>query len=133
MFPVWLASDTLPTKQQVLGVLINGRPKAYALPDLLEHPVVNDSLGGRSIVVVTHPDEGGARVYDRGAVEFLESPELASGEMRLTDSEGRVWRVGEEALERLDGPSMRLVRVPTHMAFWFGWYASYPETQVFLR
>ena len=36
----------------------------------------------------------------------------------------------EEALVLVDGDE-RLERLPGHAAFWFGWYAQFPETEVY--
>jgi hypothetical protein len=45
----------------------------------------------------------------------------------LTDTEGRLWRQTEEALVLEDGSEV-LPRFVAHRAFWFGWYAQYPDT-----
>ena len=55
MFPVWLQSEALATKAQVLGVLLGGVPKAYHIEALAETPVLNDSIGRSGLVVVTEP------------------------------------------------------------------------------
>ena len=57
MFPVVTRSQVLPTKSQVFGLTFNGRQRAYPLEVLEQEPVINDSLGGVDIVVVT-PDNG---------------------------------------------------------------------------
>ena len=49
----------------------------------------------------------------------------------LTASDGQLWRVEEDALVRVDDPSVQLPRIPTHNAYWFGWYSFYPETEVY--
>ena len=53
MFPVWQRSDLLHTKALILGITVNGEAKAYSLVRLVKEPVVNDSLGGKSLVVIT--------------------------------------------------------------------------------
>jgi hypothetical protein len=130
IFPVWQQSDALPAKAQVLGVIVNGAPKAYDLLSLVSQPVLNEGLGGVNIVIVTPPGTSAARVYVRGAAEFREAS-TAEGETVLTDSAGRRWRMTEEALIRADDPLIRLGRLPVHSSFWFGWYAAYPNTQVY--
>ena len=37
----------------------------------------------------------------------------------------------EEYLLNAADPSQRLMRVPTHMSFWFGWYAFHPDTEIY--
>ena len=70
MFPVWQQSDELSTKGQVLGLIVNGETRAYPLQVLQQTPVINDSLGGENLVVVSDIT-GGARAYQRGPHQFL--------------------------------------------------------------
>ena len=37
----------------------------------------------------------------------------------------------EEALISLDNPESRLERLPSRSAFWFGWFAFQPSTEVY--
>ena len=62
MFPVWQRSDLLHTKALILGITVNGEAKAYSLVRLVKEPVVNDSLGGKSLVVITVGRARSARV-----------------------------------------------------------------------
>ena len=128
IFPVPRRSDRLPTKAHVLGLSINGHSRAYPLETLSMEPVINDSLGSEGLVVVT---EGGARAYEGGAHTFSE---VRPGEGRaaiLVDERGRQWQVQEEALVLTEDPTQRLKRLPSRTAYWFGWYAFYPDTDVY--
>ena len=51
--------------------------------------------------------------------------------MKLVDKNGHVWDVTEEALVNTSDSSQTLPRIPTHSSFWFGWYAFYPETELY--
>jgi hypothetical protein len=44
-------ADYLETDDQVIGVLINGKARAYPIKILNWHEAVNDSLEGRSLLV----------------------------------------------------------------------------------
>ena len=130
MFPVWRNNDELTTKGQVIGLNINGETKAYPLEVLRKTTVVNDELGGQSLVVVT-TGWLGSRAYERGDRTFLLEEGDDTETPVLTDSNGVLWRVEEDALVAVDDPSSRLLRIPTHNAYWFGWYSFYPETEVY--
>ena len=53
MFPVWRQSRALPNKARIFALQIEGVAKAYPLDELNRAGgVVNDTLGGRSLVVV---------------------------------------------------------------------------------
>ena len=130
MFPVPHRSSLLSTKGQVLGLKLDGQSKAFPLNVLLEQPVINDSLGTKNLVVVTSPG-GAARAYQRGRYKFASTTTGAEGVTSLTDQQGREWRVDEDALVQAENSSHRLERLPGHMAYWFGWFAFNPDTDVY--
>ena len=47
----------------------------------------------------------------------------------VLDENGRSWQVTEEALVGPDGETLE--RINGHLAYWFGWYAFYPETELY--
>ena len=50
----------------------------------------------------------------------------------MVDESGQPWRLGESELR--PGPGVEapsLPRVPGHVAYWFGWFAFYPKTEVY--
>ena len=133
MFPVLQKSEELPTKSRVLGLSINGRSRAYSQAALELEPVLNDSLGGDGLVVVT-PDGGTGsrafrregRIFDAAGGDYGEP-----GAVFLLDDQGHRWRMQEDALVRVDDPTLRLPRIPGRSSYWFGWYAFYPGTDVY--
>lgn len=141
MFPVAQRSALLDTKDQIYALTIDGEPKAYPLETVAEELVINDVhantnvvvIGTRGIVDVIRPDTDLAwyaagseiRVYDRGDLEFVatDDPEV------VVDADGNPWQVTEEALVGPDGAEAE--RIPGHLAYWFGWYAFFPNTAVY--
>ena len=90
---------------------------------LTRNPLYTDSIGLQDFLVVT--DSGGSsRVYEDGDVAFASY----DGAQTLRDSDGTTWRLAEDKLTAADG--RKLARLPSHRAFWFGWYASYPSTRL---
>ena len=210
MFPVWQRSHALHEKARVFTLLIDGRPKAYALEALdRAGGVLNDTLAGRSIVVHYRDAVGRVKLPARWGAEYandltleaaraaiqrhplglreltadmlLAMPtatrltlleeftlddrsgpltpefsidaglrnEVASrgliGETRayargahrftgqtrdaLLDERGRPWAVTEDALAGPEGE--RLPRLPGELAFWFGWFAFFPTSEIY--
>ena len=131
MFPVPERSTRLPTKSRVLGITLNGQSRAY--PDFALHkePVLNDSLGGMELVVVTIG--GGSRAYEGGGQKFTAgwTEGSRSESMVLLDENGGTWKITEDALVPADKSEESLGRLPSRSAFWFGWYAFYPSTEVY--
>ena len=39
----------------------------------------------------------------------------------------------EDSLVSVADPAQRLARLPTHVAYWLGWHAFYPDTEVYRR
>ena len=67
-FPEFLDSEEAQLQfdadEQVLGLSINGDNRAYSIPMLSRHEIVNDVLGGRPILVTFCPLTGSGIVYD---------------------------------------------------------------------
>ena len=100
MFPVPEKSEALPPKSQVLGITFNGQVRAYPQEILDQEPVINDSLGGGDLVVVTPDDGGGSRVYHRSDIHFVrvQRDEGERGSILLIDNAAGSWRLEEDAL-----------------------------------
>lgn len=65
------------------------------------------------------------RVYNRGGEYFNPSPENNV----LLDENGQSWQITEEALVGPNGKSAP--RISGHLAYWFGWYAMFPNTLIY--
>ncbi|MCY4662842.1 MAG: DUF3179 domain-containing protein [Acidobacteria bacterium] len=128
MFQVPQRDDRLANKDEVLVMLLDAsgggrQPVAIAADYLARHRLYETEQAGRRLVVVT--SRGGAnRVYDAGAVRF----ERAASDSRILDVTGRAWRVTADALVAEGDAERRLPRVAAQRAFWFGWYAQYPQS-----
>ena len=120
IFPIGLEDDRLARKAWVFGVEVGSQRMAFALDALHERGILNTVVGGVSIVLV--PGSGRAvRAYERGERIFS----LSDGELVADD--GTAWRLTDLGLLQRDAPT-RLPRVPGHLAYWFGWYAFFPDT-----
>ncbi len=143
MFPVWQRSAALDDKARIYALQIDGIPKAYPIERLVEERVVNDELAGQTVVLIAASEsivvdgislrtgavryDSGAevRAYERGGHQF--SP--GETEATVLDENGRIWDITEEALLGPEGE--QLERLPGHLAYWFGWFAFYPQTEVY--
>jgi hypothetical protein len=114
-------------KEVVFAIVVNGRPKAYPVETLKREGVTRDEVGGKPIVLVTNRRSGAVRAYESSGRRFADG-----GEARLTEEGGGgSWRIEEEALVGESGE--KLPRIAGHNAFWFGWYAFYPTTEIYGR
>ena len=129
MFQVSKTDARLRNKDEVLVMRVDDPkqpgarlPVAISAQYLRRHPVFSLMAAGERFVVVTTP-QGANRVY-RTPVEFLEQRAGAT----IADVDGRSWRVSETALVADGSPPGDAPRVSAQRAFWFGWYAQFPET-----
>jgi hypothetical protein len=139
MFPVWQRSQLLETKDRVFALQVDGIPKAYPIDLLIEEQVVNDLLGETEVVLValrgditvqsdlaTRYNAGGeVRAYARMGETFSPGPDAET----LVDASGHAWQVTEDALLGPGGQSAP--RLGGHLAYWFGWYAFFPNTLLY--
>lgn len=143
MFPVWQRSDLLATKDQIYALTLDGVPKAYPIVALTEAQVVNDRLAEQDVVLVatrgrvevegdsrragpvTYSAGAEVRAYVRSGQEFV----AAEGTDALIDSQNGRWQVTESALIGPNGEELE--RLPGHLAYWFGWFAFFPNTLVY--
>ena len=115
--------------------------KAYPIATIAEKRVVNDTLDGRPIVLITAQEIdtlgvgrgiGGVQYYSGGEVQAFERAEHAftpgPDAGTILDASGAAWQVTEGALVVPDGE--RVERISDHLAFWFGWHAFFPETEL---
>ncbi|UCG22981.1 MAG: DUF3179 domain-containing protein [Chloroflexota bacterium] len=142
MFPVWQRSDQLADKDFIYALHLDGVPKAYDVKTLAGKGLVNDTVGETPVVLVagdvitvnglhrragpvTYTNGGEVRAYDRGDETFSPGPEPGI----LLDAAGGPWQITEEALLGPDGQTAP--RLSGHLAYWFGWYAFFPETELY--
>ena len=129
MFGVPELDGRLPNKAEVLALRFPGAPGqqlAIWVAFLSRNRVYHDALGDREFVVVTDRS-GASRVYESASHRFTRW----DGAHAVWDDSGERWTLEEGGLV---GPAaVRLKRLPAHRAFWFGWYAQYPETRLVRR
>lgn len=127
-FPVWRQSDILERNARVYALRINGEAKAYPLEKLQSRRLVHDTVGGLDIVLVLDRESGAVRAFERRGLTF--GLPVTGSVSRLHGVDGTAWTMTEEGLVP-EAEGEMLPRVPGHVAFWFGWYAFYPETGVY--
>ena len=125
MFPIAWRDKQIKAKEWVYGLQLDSLTRAYPLKQLKDHPVVNDVIGERRIVLLSNSKHYTVRAYESANLDFSGFDDAGY----LNDAIGRQWEVKEEALREIGGDG-RLMRLPGHLAFWFGWYSFYPETEV---
>jgi hypothetical protein len=131
MFTVPRTDPRLKNKDEVLALLVfppqGGERRALAFDAglLRQERLLAHAFAGRDLLVVTTRD-GANRVYETGGHRFAG----ILPDDRLEDAEGRRFTAGEDGLQAEDGGSPVLPRLAARRAFWFGWYAQFPDTEL---
>jgi hypothetical protein len=134
MFGVPQTDKRLKNKDEVLAILLqpkgsepDAERKALALSAkfLEKNRLYSLSFAGYDLVVVTSR-KGANRIYDADRRRFVR--QNSQGE--LVDVEGLQWKLTEDALVPIDSSERPLIRVAARRAFWFGWYAQFPDTEL---
>ncbi len=136
IIPTRLSDERVYPKEYVLGLVINGKAKAYPYAALSTQPVVNDKFQGVPIVTVFEKESATGMVFKRrfkDRVLSFKKTELKGkkGIFLKDDATGSVWNglTGKAIEGQLKG--QELDPVPVTPSFWFGWVDHYPKTQIF--
>lgn len=135
--PAVLAAPDAPSSadEMIVGVTWPGGARAYPLAILIWHELVNDTVGGRPILVSFCPLCGTAIVFDRHVGEqvrrFGVSGLLYRSDLPMFDRESEsLW--SQISAEAVTGPSRgeRMVQVRSKMRRWGDWKSAHPATSV---
>lgn len=128
--------DRLRTKDLVVGVNIDGSPKAYSVEALADVDLLNDALGGRDVLLFFESETRTALLYDRGVggetLTFRVEGEPAGIQTVLIDDQtGSRWSAfsGRAIEGEMEGVVLR--RIPSHLSFWFAWTDWNPRTELY--
>lgn len=114
-------AEVLVLRPDVIGP--NAKPVAIAADRLKREPIFPFETAGRAFIVITSK-RGANRVYNRGDRMFR----TIEKDGAVRDAAGGRWTVTTTALVSETGE--RLLAVPSHRAFWFGWFAQHPDTEL---
>jgi hypothetical protein len=126
MFNVPKVDRRLKNKDEVLTLVLAeeaGRQLAISADFLAKSNVYHDRIGSIEFVVLT--DRSGANRVYRTAGERFVGWDL---DRAVTDTNGQTWILSEDRLVAADG--RQLERLPAQRAFWFGWFAAFPDTRL---
>lgn len=125
----------LDPHDRVVGVIIDGKAKAYPFKILTWHEVVDDTVAGKSLAVTYCPLTDSAIVYDRGlkgkTLTIAVSGKLYESNLLFYDkSTESLWSQIEG--QAITGPlaGQRLAPLPSTVTTWWIWHKFHPDTLV---
>ena len=126
MFNTPFKDDRLANKREILALRFAAAPDQQLAIDtefLKKNPLYTGKIGAQEFIVLT--DKSGAnRVYDPQSIKLVDYDQAGA----VTDDQGNQWKVEESRL--VGAGDKQLKRLPYHRAFWFGWHAAFPQTQL---
>jgi hypothetical protein len=131
-FPVSNTDERLFAKDIVTGLRIDGSSKAYPHMKLAREVVVNDEVGGQSVVVVWNPSLEDARAFSRVVDGRVLNFEYDNSIQTMIDNEtGSSWSLeGIATAGQMVGKQLN--QIHAIRSFWFAWVAFYPETEIYV-
>ena len=118
----------LKAKDGVVGVVVNGQPKAYAQAATLERKLLNDVVGDVPLLVVATP-AGGLKFFERNVADSTLVFSL-NDKGQLTDDQGNAWGFdGVATSGDLQGTQLKEIVATT--SFWFAWISFNPTTELY--
>lgn len=125
MFNVPQTDRRLKNKQQILAIRLPSETDeniAISSKFLRKNSIYQSKINGKNFTVFT--DKSGAhRAFFTGDLSFKNYDKRQT----LTDSNGALWRLGEDYIEHSE-TGQKLERLHTFSAFWFGYKAAFPTT-----
>jgi hypothetical protein len=121
MFQVPDVDNRLLNKHEVLALRTSDQQLAIDTNFLSKNPIYHGQIADQAFVVFTDPT-GANRIYKSGGLRFRS---LLPDGVAVTESNQK-WQLTEDALVGDAGET--LPRLPSHRAFWFGWFAQFPDT-----
>lgn len=129
------SQNFLKEGDRIIALVVNGKKKAYPIKILNWHEIVNDSIGGRRVVVTFCPLCGTGMVFDANAagkrLDFGVSGLLYQSDVLLYDRQTEsLWsQIKQQAVTgKLIGTRLQLL--PSVQTTWGVWKKQHPDTFV---
>lgn len=122
---------TLEPRTLVVGVVVNGKAKAYPFSTLEKQSPILDMVGGKDIVILLAEDKKSVRVFEREldgkTFEFLQKTDTKE----IVDAEtASVWDFSGKAVSgEMSGKQLK--KITAIKDYWFDWKTYNPETQLY--
>jgi hypothetical protein len=136
ILPTRLSDNRIYPKEFVLGIVIDGKARAYPFSALSRQPVVNDVFQTVPLLVAFEQESATVMAFTRRAnghiLSFKRTQVTEKKGLFLTDdATGSYWDglTGRAVRGRLKGH--KLEPLPVTSSFWFGWVDNYPKTEIF--
>lgn len=121
-------------RELMLGVVVNGKARAYPMDRVLAEKLILDRIGATPVLVVVGPDGKSLRVFEASSDFFRDAAINNSNDGALmTDSAtGSRWAFNGCAVSG-DLKGQCLKPVTALKDYWFDWQSYHPDTTIFRK
>lgn len=119
------------SRDQVVGIEIREKSRAYKITDVREKKIINESLNGWSLLIVSGPNDGGVRIFRRFIEENERILDFELKDGNLVDKQtNSTWNFNGEATKgELKGTTLDK---PKYLELYlFAWKDFYPKTLLY--
>lgn len=109
-------NDELEATEPVIGLIVNGKARAYPLRILMWHEIVNDTVGGVQVAVTYCPLCNSAVVFDRRfdgqVLSFGTTGKLRKSDLVMYDRQTETWWqqfLGEGLIGKYTGETLKTI------------------------
>jgi hypothetical protein len=119
----------LEPRELVIGLIANGRAKAYRMSTLQQQSPVIDNIGGIPLVLLVADDKRSVRAFSRvvdgKAIELFAKPGAI-----VDSTTGSEWDFSGRAIS---GPmaGKQLAKIEILRDYWFDWRTYHPDTTIY--
>jgi hypothetical protein len=131
------ARSGIAAHELMIGVLVDGRGKAFPVKAILAAKLVQDRIAGEPVLLVVGTDGASIRVFRAGSgeqpmtfVPVVVGDQRAKGGLIQDAETGSVWNFQGCAIEgKLVGQCLK--PVDANKDYWFDWMNHHPDTTIF--
>ncbi len=125
-FPTGPLDGRLPPKTRVVAVVVNGQARAYPVDAVERAGLVQETVNGTTILLVSSGAGRGVAAFDAGGTRFDRVTGSGAG-LEVVDRDGQRWFVEDERLLNARNGRTRDA-LPSATAWWFAWAGAWPES-----
>lgn len=125
-------SGSWKMKSWVVGVLYGSQAKAYDWNDLVRQRIINDTIGGRAVLLTLENDKESFHAFQRTAlaVEPFHFEADSSGNFMKEKVSATLWTLDGTCIEGMY-KGQRLVALPAYQEFWHSWQTFHSNTTAY--
>ena len=128
--------DRLYGKELVVGINLDGNPKAYPFSVLSREQVVNDTIAGEDVLIYFDAYTGTALAFDRSPGDApltfsIEGDPAGARTILIDEQTGSRWTAFTGSAIDGELKGSRLERISSHLSFWFAWSDWNPQTEIY--